>query len=524
MMITKNDIQRIGDDFFTVGKIAILQKSTGNDVYDFNFRNFFDCKSVVSSVTDPVILHIGAIEDYAGIDLMLREMGTKLLINENEHLNCSTIERWYPRLKDKTPFTKVYDELPPVEELEKDFSFPVFIKGNRQTNRHSRKKSIIENADQYELLRDEWQKDEVLFWQKVAVREYVPLQVIDAESFPNMVPISYEFRFFYFEKKCMAYGPYWYMGKQYSLSKEELTEVLKLTDWAADRIGARFPAIDVAKTASGEWIIIEINDAQESGFVGVNPIELWTNVIKAAQNREWFSPEDFFGEGYVIMGQDPLQGKTIEEMISIKDQISSKQQLARLYAAVDNKYSWLASDMDELAEGSDEYIKVSAVVDAWKKLAHELKDRVMANAEEEGLLGALKENQGYIWRIIPFMEKYGIRNGRGWWVTMSLGEKYRKLIQKRIKIEEDIDYDTNPIIAQMVDLLSEDVDETIEYLHEECSGYELVWMSEIFDEVAERTKSKEFIQALRETSIKYLTAAKEYNLKFMIDSAEEYTK
>jgi hypothetical protein len=207
------------------------------------------------------------------------------------------------------------------------------------------------------LLRDEWQKDEVLFWQKVAVREYVPLQVIDAESFPNMVPISYEFRFFYFEKKCMAYGPYWYMGKQYSLSKEELTEVLKLTDWAADRIGARFPAIDVAKTASGEWIIIEINDAQESGFVGVNPIELWTNVIKAAQNREWFSPEDFFGEGYVIMGQDPLQGKTIEEMISIKDQISSIQQLARLYAAVDNKYSWLASDMDELAEGSDEYIR-----------------------------------------------------------------------------------------------------------------------------------------------------------------------
>jgi hypothetical protein len=70
-------------------------------------------------------------------------MGTKLLINENEHLNCSTIERWYPRLKDKTPFTKVYDELPPVEELEKDFSFPVFIKGNRQTNRHSRKKALL---------------------------------------------------------------------------------------------------------------------------------------------------------------------------------------------------------------------------------------------------------------------------------------------------------------------------------------------------------------------------------------------
>ena len=42
---------------------------------------------------------------------------------------------------------------------------------------------------------------------------------------------------------------------------------MKLTDWAAERLGAIFPAIDVAKTASGEWIIIEVNDAQESGHM-----------------------------------------------------------------------------------------------------------------------------------------------------------------------------------------------------------------------------------------------------------------
>ena len=68
----------------------------------------------------------------------------------------------------------------------------------------------------------------------------------------------------------MAYGPYWYMGRQYSLPEDELQEVLELTDWAAERLGVSFPAIDVAKTATGEWIIIEVNDAQESGFVGVN--------------------------------------------------------------------------------------------------------------------------------------------------------------------------------------------------------------------------------------------------------------
>lgn len=42
------------------------------------------------------------------------------------------------------------------------------------------------------------------------------------------------------------------MGGNYSLPDNELQDVLKLTDWSAQRLGAIFPAIDVAKTASGE--------------------------------------------------------------------------------------------------------------------------------------------------------------------------------------------------------------------------------------------------------------------------------
>ncbi len=293
------DFRKTSDDFFTIGNIAILKKDTGNDVYDFNFRNNFDCKSIVSEVDIPVLLHIGAIEDYAGIEVDLEELGMKLLVHEEEHLRCSTIENWYPALKDRTPFTKIYDELPDGQEILKDFSFPIFIKGNRQTNRHRRSQCIIENLEQYNALRDEWKYDSILSWQKVAVREYVPLLEIDSESYPDQVPASYEFRFFYFEGKCMAYGPYWYLGKKYSLPESELTEVLKLTDWAAEQLGAIFPAIDVAKTASGEWIFIEVNDAQESGFVGVNPLVLWSRTITAMQERTWSSVEDSFEDGTV---------------------------------------------------------------------------------------------------------------------------------------------------------------------------------------------------------------------------------
>ena len=77
------------------------------------------------------------------------------------------------------------------------------------------------------------------------------------------------------------------MGKQYSLSEDNLAEVLELTDWAARKLAFVFPAIDVAKTAHGEWIIIEVNDAQESGFVGINPMMLWNNIIEAVVRSEY---------------------------------------------------------------------------------------------------------------------------------------------------------------------------------------------------------------------------------------------
>ena len=70
------------------------------------------------------------------------------------------------------------------------------------------------------------------------------------------------------------------------MPESELDEILKLTDWAAERLAVSFPAIDVAKTAAGDWIIIEVNDAQESGFVGINPIILWNNTIEAMKSSK----------------------------------------------------------------------------------------------------------------------------------------------------------------------------------------------------------------------------------------------
>ena len=107
-------------------------------------------------------------------------------------------------------------------------------------------------------------------------------------------------------------------------------------------------------------------------------------------------------------------------------------------------------------------------------------------------------------------------------INMSINEEYQKLIEKRESIEGDIDYDNNPVIQEMIKLLTDDINATVSFLDAECTESQFVWMSEIFDEIAEYTRSKAFIHALRRTAQKYPNATEQYNIDYFIDSAEDY--
>lgn len=93
---------------------------------------------------------------------------------------------------------------------------------------------------------------------------------------------------------------------------EDEKMAIELCEWAAHRVATYFIAVDLAKTVTGEWIVIEVNNAQESGFVGINPLPLWKNTVEAAQNRNWLSVEDAFPEGTVIMGADPMPDMSVD--------------------------------------------------------------------------------------------------------------------------------------------------------------------------------------------------------------------
>jgi ATP-grasp domain, R2K clade family 3 len=129
--------------------------------------------------------------------------------------------------------------------------------------------------------------DSLIGNQKVYIRKYVPLvKYLDGI---NGAPVTKEFRFFiaYGQVLCGAF--YWSNYVQdigYEPSADEvpadfLFEVM-------ERVGTQsnFYTIDVGQTASGEWIVIELNDGQMAGLSCNDPFELYKNLSVALSHRK----------------------------------------------------------------------------------------------------------------------------------------------------------------------------------------------------------------------------------------------
>ncbi len=80
-------------------------------------------------------------------------------------------------------------------------------------------------------------------------------------------------------------------------------------------------------------------------------------------------------------------------------------------------------------------------------------------------------------------------------------EKIAEIVQERIRICEETDdnwdYGIEQCWKKFIDILTVDIDRSIHYFLHECTDEEFYWLSETFEEIAEKTQSKELIQVLR---------------------------
>ena len=80
-------------------------------------------------------------------------------------------------------------------------------------------------------------------------------------------------------------------------------------------------------------------------------------------------------------------------------------------------------------------------------------------------------------------------------------ENIADVINERIRISDETqdnwDYGIEQCWKKYVEILSADIDKSIEFFLHDCTDEEFYWLSEIFEEIAEKTQSKQLIFAWR---------------------------
>lgn len=258
-------------------RVAILASPTGVAAYDFDFRLHFDCRHPyrIEGEIDGV-LRVGAPADYARCHEDARALGVRPVNDPEQHLLASEIERWYPLIEDATPKTMIFDALPEADVVEALFGWPVFLKGSRQTSKHNPALSVIRDRAHYAQARIAYARDPILHWQKPVLRAFTPLAPVSGHIAGKIRP-SVEFRTFWLHGRCIGHGPYWYQVQPYR--SDRIDDGLDLAASVAARVPVPFLVVDIALTEENQWIVIECNDAQESGHAGIPPLRLWRDLL-----------------------------------------------------------------------------------------------------------------------------------------------------------------------------------------------------------------------------------------------------
>ncbi|UYP10391.1 hypothetical protein [Priestia megaterium] len=102
---------------------------------------------------------------------------------------------------------------------------------------------------------------------------------------------------------------------------------------------------------------------------------------------------------------------------------------------------------------------------------------------------------------------------------MDIANKMGVILNERKKLNLNDDYGIQKSWNEIIELLSENEENTIRYL-ENCSKEDLYWISEVFEDIAEIIQSKELIKRLRELDRKF----PELEMTKDIDIAESYMK
>ena len=240
-------------------------------------QKYFDCYSSYLPVRqgDHVVARYSMLPFYRDQERDISMLGGTLLNSYRDHRYVADLQNWYFDLEGLTPKTWFR-----LEDLPDDDTTCYVLKGETNSAKFLWSTHCFARGKAAAIqVHSRLQEDSLISYQNIYIREFVMLHNYMVAL--HGLPISKEFRFFIYKGKILSGAFYW------SSHLEEIAETPKASEVPTvflqkvmDRVGDNVPfyVVDVAQTASGDWIVIELNDGQQSGLSCNDPNVLYENL------------------------------------------------------------------------------------------------------------------------------------------------------------------------------------------------------------------------------------------------------
>ena len=109
---------------------------------------------------------------------------------------------------------------------------------------------------------------------------------------------------------------------------------------------------------------------------------------------------------------------------------------------------------------------------------------------------------------------------------MSIKEEYAEIIKLLAEEEKKClpelpDYwETSPAINAEIALFTRNLQETVQFLDNDCTADQLSWLSEVYEEISAKLQSWEFIDALNRAADRFPEECKKHCIRDFIQFAE----
>ena len=100
--------------------------------------------------------------------------------------------------------------------------------------------------------------------------------------------------------------------------------------------------------------------------------------------------------------------------------------------------------------------------------------------------------------------------------------KFRELLAEREQIHSEWAAGLADYYERMSSVIAENITDSIVFITQDCTAEEFVCLSEVFDDIVRKTRSRAFIDCLYSVVRKFPEEDRKYNLTHHIEDAETW--